>query len=196
MTHTNFWKTNKDIIQKYEIQVLSNVSSKENFKLETGKDFFLKFNLFQYEVRKTNSYQNIDYHLNTHTCRKEDKKHFFNFFVGDINKFKNVLAMASYFKRNLDKHSVYSSVIGSNAHSIELYHGALIRHEEHLDAREDVCQDILDTFNYLEDHEDEIIAHMPFERYEGFPKFENGGTHVNLSGIAFRSLHTNVICGV
>lgn len=176
MTHINFWKTNKDIIQKYEIQLLSNVSSEENFKLESGKDFFLKFNLFQYEVRKTNSYQNIDYHLNTHTCRKEDKKHFFNFFVGDINKFKNVLAMASYFKRNLDKHSVYSSVIGSNTHSIKLYQGALIRYEEHLDAREDVCQDILDTFNYLEDHEDEIIAHMPFERYEGFPEFDVNAT--------------------
>ena len=174
----DFWKTNKDIIQKYEIQLLTNASSQHNFKLESGKDFFLRFNLFQYEVRKTNSYQNIDYHLNTYSCRKEDKKHFFNFFVGDINKFKNVLTMSSYFKRNLDKHSIYSSVIGSNTHSIELYHGHLIHYMENLDNNKKyIRQDILDTFSYLEEHEDEIIAHMPFERYEGFPEFDVNGSN-------------------
>ena len=174
----DFWKINEDIIQKYEIQLLSNASSQSNFKLKSGKDFFLRFNLFQYEVRKTNSYKNIDYHLNTYSCRKEDKKHFFNFFVGDINKFKNVLIMASYFKRNLDKHSIYSSVIGSNTHSIKLYHAHLMHYMENLSNKQGyIQQDILDTFSYLEEHEDEIIAHMPFERYEGFPEFDVNGSN-------------------
>ena len=75
MTHINFWKTNKDIIQKYEIQLLSNVSSEENFKLESGKDFSLSHKSISISTRSrpslittavTKPYTNVDLKLKYH----------------------------------------------------------------------------------------------------------------------------------
>jgi hypothetical protein len=180
ITNYKFWKRNERLIQDYDIQFLSNTSSDINHKLNSGKDFFLNFPMFSYEVRSTNATANIDYHLNTSMCLKEHKKYFFNLFIGDIDKFKNILTLASYYRRGLKESSVYSAVLGHNDNNIDTYEDRLRRHEA-MFARHPI-PDVNKTIEYLIQNEDDIIhKHLPFERYEGNPDFDvnsNGSGHV------------------
>ena len=180
ITSYKFWKRNERIIQDYDIQFLSNTSSDINHKLNSGKDFFLNFPMFSYEVRSTNATANIDYHLNTSMCLKEHKKYFFNLFIGDIDKFKNILTLASYYRRGLKESSVYSAVLGHNDNMIDMYEDRLRTHEA-MFARHPI-PDVNKTIEYLIQNEDDIIhKHLPFERYEGNPNFDvnsRGSGHV------------------
>lgn len=174
-----FYKRNEKLIQDYDIQLLSNTSSETNHKLNSGKDFFLKFPMFSYEVRSTNAHRNMHYHLNTSICLKEQKKYFFNLFAGDIDKFKNIVTMASFYRRGLEKHSAFSAILGHNDSQIDKYDKEFGFYKDATVHYPD--PDTKSTFEYLKENEDKILhKHLPFERYEGDPNFD-----VNFGGSGY-----------
>ena len=89
------------------------IEAEEEAKSQKYKEIekhLIKFKTFKYQVRAL--YKND---LNTHPTNKHDKKYFFSLFFGEIaHPYYKILSFYQFNKRNLQKHSAWSTFLVSD----------------------------------------------------------------------------------